>query len=59
MPFGDTSDPALAKALSLATGADLKAAVKTKALEKKFTSLPFPELERKRNLFVPNLLKND
>jgi carboxyl-terminal processing protease len=59
MPFGDTSDPALAKALSLVTGTELKAAVKTRIIERNYTRMPVPELERKRNLFVPNPFKAD
>ncbi|MGQ1890874.1 S41 family peptidase [Thermophagus sp. OGC60D27] len=61
-PFGDLSDPALAKALSLATGQDLTTEKGLKSASAKYRKLVPAQLEMKRNLIIserPQLLEAD
>lgn len=51
-PFGDLSDAALAKALSLATGVELTTESSLKSASLNLTKLTTPKLEKKRNLII-------
>ena len=54
IPFGDTSDPMVAKAIELATGVNVLATVKTKSASlPRFRKIVPDEMIQKKNLFMP------